>query len=99
MCTAVRSCKLLVANVCDPGTTCAIVNDNGTTSCVEIGSAKVNEECNDRHCAEGLTCLGHTEDRKCYELCRKGTTTCPSGQSCKGYAPTFRDPDVGVCQN
>lgn len=101
VCEPVRSCKLLSMTGCAQGETCAIVNDDdGTTSCVAIGTAQVGQNCEQTHCAANLTCLGQPGSRKCYKLCSKSNSAydCPSDEECKGSAPLFKDSSVGVCQ-
>jgi hypothetical protein len=98
VCMPVRPCELLVPNTCPSGQTCAVVRENGSDSCVAIGTATTGQSCDSEHCAAGLVCLGATE-RICYALCQtSGTSTCPAGQACQGGPPLFLDPVVGVCQ-
>ena len=99
VCMPVRSCKLLVPGYCEQGETCAVVKIDGTTSCVAVGPAKVGDACDKDHCAENLVCLGNVGQRKCYELCHTASTTeCAGTQKCKGSAPMFPDPSVGICE-
>ncbi len=101
VCEPVKSCKLLSSMGCADGETCAIVNDDdGTTSCVTVGTAQVGQACEITHCAADLTCLGQPGSRKCYKLCSKSNTAygCPTDEQCKGSAPLFKDSTVGVCQ-
>ena len=97
VCMPVRSCALLGSG-CPQGQTCAIVLEDGTTSCVGIGSAQAGESCEEEHCAENLTCLGQRERRRCYKLCEKtASMACSNDERCKGAAPLFQDPGVGIC--
>jgi hypothetical protein len=104
VCMPIRSCTLwdqvnnaTGQNSCDPHETCAVVRDDGTTSCVGIGTAMAGDDCDTNHCAAGLVCLGTPGQRRCYELCdvhADASATC----SCKGGLPLFQDPNVGICQ-
>ncbi|MEO8797745.1 MAG: hypothetical protein ABI551_07665, partial [Polyangiaceae bacterium] len=79
--------------------TCGIVNDDdGTTSCVQIGPAKVGESCDETHCGRNLTCLGAEGARKCVALCDKSKSNCSASQTCVGSAPLIHDMGIGVCQ-
>jgi hypothetical protein len=96
-------CDLLDGTSCPPNQTCAVVRENsGSTSCVAIGQAQTNEECDTDHCAAGLVCLGTPGQRKCYELCNiggsDGGSGCQGSLACKGGLPLFPDPSVGICQ-
>lgn len=98
VCMPVRQCELLLDQTCPSGQTCAVVREDGSVSCLAIGSASVGQSCETEHCGAGLVCLGATA-RSCYALCQMtGPSQCPSGQSCKGGPPLFVDPGVGVCQ-
>jgi hypothetical protein len=84
---------------CPTNQTCAVVKDDGTTSCVDVGTANVGEPCDEVHCAEGLTCLGNEGSRTCFQLCHVDSTTeCPSDTTCTGSAQLFKDPQFGICQ-
>jgi hypothetical protein len=100
VCMPVRQCDLLApeASACPSGQTCAVVREDGSESCLALGSATVGQSCETDHCADGLVCLGATV-RTCYTLCHMGLAgQCPATQSCKGGPPLFIDPGVGVCQ-
>lgn len=99
-CMPVRSCKLLMPGYCADGETCAVVKPNdGTTSCVAIGPAKVGDKCDETHCGQGLVCLGTVGSRTCFQLCHTASSSdCPSGQMCKSGAPLFPDSRVGICK-
>jgi hypothetical protein len=92
-------CKLLDSAACPPAQTCAVVRDDGSTSCVAVGGAKAGQECDTDHCAAGLACLGATGQRVCYQLCPTSTSEgCSAKQQCQGGLPLFPDPAVGICQ-
>jgi hypothetical protein len=98
VCVSTRQCSLTRPNACPQGQTCAVVREDGTESCVAVGSATAGQSCETEHCAAGLVCLGATA-RTCYALCEMvGAGQCPSPQTCKGGPPLFQDPGVGVCQ-
>jgi hypothetical protein len=101
-------CQLLDTASCCPGTTacaetCAVVREDGATSCVAIGAAKAGESCDYDHCAAGLVCLGTPGQRTCFQLCHvqssASSNECAASpqQSCKGGLPLFPDPTVGIC--
>jgi hypothetical protein len=99
VCAPVSPCKLLTWNACATGQTCAIVKDDGTTSCVAVGTAKAGDACDWVHCGAGLTCLGKSGARLCYTLCHLNEPgDCPGAMKCKGSAELFSDPDYGICQ-
>jgi hypothetical protein len=94
VCVAVTPCGLLDDDgACPPSTTCSVVRNDGTTSCVIPGDGLLCEPC---PCAEGFVCAVHTG--LCQKLCRTdgsddecGTVGfCQGGSS--GYPPGF-----GVC--
>jgi hypothetical protein len=102
-------CTLLDPTSCCSGTaacaqTCAVVREDGATSCVAVGAAKAGESCDYDHCAAGLVCLGTPGQRLCFQLCHVGATSssneCSASpqQSCKGGLPLFPDPTIGICQ-
>jgi hypothetical protein len=91
LCAPLKSCKLLAdAAYCDPGQTCAIVRNNGATSCVTPGTNTEGEPC---PCAAGYMCSNATGT--CLKLCHLGGTECGSGTCQGGTAPY--PPDIGVC--
>jgi hypothetical protein len=93
----ISGCSLF--GVCPADQTCAIVKDDGTTSCVEIGPAVAGAACDATHCAAGLTCLGNVGARTCFQLCHVDSQTeCPTGTTCAGSAQLFKDPQFGICQ-
>jgi len=100
-----NGCQLLKDGSCPDYETCAVVRDDGSTSCVAVGSARAGNSCDSEHCGRDLVCLGAPGERNCYQLCHtstssadSGSTTCAMNQSCKGGLPLFVDPNVGVCQ-
>lgn len=97
VCMPLKHCKLLTAGECSGNETCAVVDETGDTGCVDVGPAQVGQGCDDAHCAAGLTCLGQAGNRKCYELCLVGSTTCGPAQACK-TSTVFKDMSIGVCQ-
>ncbi len=98
VCAPVRACKLLGAN-CDADQTCAVVKQDGTTSCVQTGAAKAGDDCERAQCGADLTCLGQVGSRKCYRLCLVADgRACDKGQTCRGTAPLFKDATIGVCE-
>jgi hypothetical protein len=102
VCMPVSKCGLLQPKQCPDGQTCALVKDDGSTSCVAIGPAKAGESCDVNHCEEGLTCLGSgPSGRICYQLCRVDPTQpnpCPAMQTCTSSSQIFTDPSYGLCQ-
>jgi hypothetical protein len=104
VCMRIRSCSLstqlnsLAGPLrCGQNETCAVVRDDGATSCVAIGHAMAGEECDTDHCTTGLVCLGTPGQRRCYELCLTHDSDA-SACVCKGGLPLFPDPGVGICQ-
>jgi hypothetical protein len=97
-------CTLLDSTSCPATETCAVVRDDGSTSCVAVGTRKAGEECDTDHCGESLVCLGTPGERRCYQLCHTANTasvsecSTASQTACKGGLPLFADPSVGVCQ-
>jgi hypothetical protein len=100
VCMPIGGCTLLGSD-CTPGTTCAIVKDDGTTTCVDVGTAAVGASCETQHCQAGLTCLGGgSSPRVCYQLCLvdEQPSTCPSMETCTSSAQIFKNPQYGICQ-
>ncbi len=91
-------CGLLAAASCPSGETCAVVREDGATSCVENGSAKAGDSCETQHCAAGLVCLGTAGLRMCFTLCHTSSATCVAPDTCQGGLPLFQDPTIGVCR-
>lgn len=84
---------------CGPKRTCAVVGDNGQTSCVDIGPAEEGEDCEAMHCAAGLVCIGPFDGRRCARLCKYmdgGTYEGCGNQRC---VPSAQFPSgFGICQ-
>jgi hypothetical protein len=96
----ISPCHLLMQDQyrCATGQTCAIVNDQGATSCVDVGPAQAAQDCNAEHCMENLVCLGDLGKRKCFQLCHVGGSDCTNGLMCMGGVLFSSDQSVGVCQ-
>jgi hypothetical protein len=103
VCEPVTSCTLLLTGTgngsCPKGETCAVVKDDGTTSCVQIGTVGIGGDCDVYHCAAELTCLGPAGSRTCFQLCQvDAPAACPSGTTCMSSAQLFTNANVGICQ-
>lgn len=103
VCAPMLSCKLLDDTHCGAGQTCAVVREDGRTSCVAVGGARAGDCCDTDHCGQGLVCLGSSGQsscsHSCFQLCSTyAPSQCAPGQKCKGGLPLFPDPDVGICQ-
>jgi hypothetical protein len=100
VCAPTRACNLLDGQ-CGATETCAVVGEDGATSCVAIGSAHAGDGCDTRQCGRGLVCLGQSGSRNCYILCHVASenTECASTpkQKCKGGLPLFPTPGIGIC--
>ncbi len=70
-CPTNKQCK------CQAGTACAVVKDDGTTSCVPPGKGRAGEPC---PCAAGFVCSKTTN--ACLKLCSttSGTADCGTGK-------------------
>ncbi|MCC6900935.1 MAG: hypothetical protein IT377_18300 [Polyangiaceae bacterium] len=70
-CPPNKQCK------CKPGTACALVKDDGTTSCVVPGNGRSGDKC---PCAAGFVCSKTTST--CFKLCSTTTATpdCGTGK-------------------
>jgi hypothetical protein len=91
-------CELLgVPNPCAPGLVCAVVGNQGETSCIVPGSAKVDEPCDETNrCAEGLICS--KLNNQCLKICHVAsppTMECPGG-TCQGGNLSLPK-DFGIC--
>jgi hypothetical protein len=102
VCEPVQPCQLMGGDaMCGNDETCGIVNDDdGTTSCEDVGPADVDQACDNTHCKKDLVCLGDVGSKKCLALCDKSHPNCASGKTCSGAAPLFtgQNAGVGVCQ-
>lgn len=97
VCMPAKPCKLLSAGQCEVGETCAVVSDEGLTSCLPTGPAQVGESCDEAHCTIGLNCLGRPGARRCFQLCRVGQSACGASLQCK-TSSLIRDAAFGICQ-
>lgn len=92
VCVPATTCTLLDDTACGEDEICAIVRVDGTTSCVEPGTGKLDDPC---PCAEGFVCA--TADNRCLQLCRTGRSgDCPDDYSCQGGS-TMYPQGYGVC--
>jgi hypothetical protein len=99
VCMTTIPCALLDNDACPSNEQCGVVREDGTTSCVAVGTALKDESCENAHCARELLCLGAQGARSCAKLCYKGIPgQCPAKQNCVGALPLFLTPTVGVCQ-
>jgi hypothetical protein len=103
VCMPIHACGLLDdsdAGTCSATETCAVVRDqNGSTGCVPVGSARAGESCETAYCGRGLTCIGTWTRHICYTLCHTGAPVeCSSGQACMGELTVFPDPAFGICE-
>jgi hypothetical protein len=96
-------CTLLDNDSCPANQQCAVVRDDGSTSCIAIGPQRDGQSCEDAHCERGFMCLGPEGSRRCATLCYTASTTgCEAtfgaAKTCTGALPLFLSPTVGVCQ-
>jgi hypothetical protein len=100
VCMRMRPCALLTPGSCPATETCAVVREDGETSCVLIGAAMAGEPCDVEHCGADLVCLGTPGQRRCNPLCftAKPSEKCSAMQACQAWLPLFPDPSVGICQ-
>jgi hypothetical protein len=83
------SCSLLATpSGCTSGKVCAVVGNDGETSCVTPGPAKRNESCDESTpCGDGLVCAIMTDktQNRCLQLCHvdQSAAECPGG-TCQG---------------
>jgi hypothetical protein len=96
VCMPVSPCKLL-ASTCTSGNTCSVVADDGTTSCVAVGTASEGSACDTTHCMANEICVGKSGARVCEKLCRVTGDDCSGTKVCTGNATLFADPSIGVC--
>lgn len=91
VCAPVTQCQLLNdAAWCKPGQTCAIVRNDGTTSCIDAGQSQADGIC---PCAAGYTCSNATGT--CLKLCHIGGDECGKG-TCQGGTKPY-PADIGFC--
>jgi len=99
VCSPVEACRLLVEGSCPAGKTCGVVDNDGTTSCMNAGPARAGQECERSRCIEGHTCLGQPGTRQCFKLCHVNAAgECGAGERCKGSVQLFSDPSIGICE-
>lgn len=102
VCMTKLPCTLLDSDACQPNQQnqqCGVVREDGSTSCLAVGTAMESAPCEDDHCGRGLVCLGAQGARHCAKLCYKGIFgQCKKEQNCLGALPLFLNPTVGVCQ-
>jgi hypothetical protein len=100
VCLTELPCILLDDATCPPTDQCSVVRDDGSTSCVTVGTAQDGDPCEEEHCARGLVCLGAQGARTCEPLCYTAYPAgCAStGRTCVGTLPLFQNPAYGVCQ-
>jgi hypothetical protein len=96
VCLPIKHCDLFQDGTCASTETCAVVTENGDTGCVAVGPQGVGEDCDELHCAAGLTCIGQAGSRTCYKLC-KVSEGCSGALTCT-TSTIFKDPQFGVCQ-
>jgi hypothetical protein len=91
VCIGVTSCELLTNKGCVDGQVCAIVREDGTTSCMTPGDHTAGQSC---PCAGGYTCSW--ADDTCLELCSTADlTACGPHAFCEGGVAQFQD--AGYC--
>jgi hypothetical protein len=98
VCIPIPTCRLLDPTSCPARMTCAPRGNAQATWCVETGSAKQNDPCDDHnHCAAGLVC-GKSVGR-CLALCHTadGGRECQEG-TCQGQSDSLPD-GFGLCIN
>jgi hypothetical protein len=93
VCVPANVCPLLTDGACDPGLTCAIVRDDGTTSCVPPGAGQLNEGC---PCAAGFVCSKLFN--QCKKLCHigKDAEDCGGKATCQAGSSGFPE-GFGAC--
>jgi hypothetical protein len=102
VCVVEPSCMLFAACPGPNGTTnanesCTIVDSQGTTACVPIGSQMVGQSCEEAPCGDGLACWGQFPNRTCQQLCDP-QHLCQSGQTCTSNQVNFPAPyTAGIC--
>ena len=90
LCLPADDCALLQDSTCPAGETCAIVRDDGTTTCVQPGQGTTGQSC---PCAAGYTCSNATNT--CLQLCHLGGTDCVNG-TCQGGTAGYQA-GIGFC--
>ncbi|HEX3770637.1 MAG TPA: hypothetical protein VHV30_07230 [Polyangiaceae bacterium] len=96
-------CSLLDNDSCPASQQCSVVREDGSTSCVNVGTAEDGASCDATHCARGLVCIGAPGSATCAPLCYTSdpdacANTANPARSCVASLPLFRTKTVGVCQ-
>lgn len=93
VCVLATDCVLLDDSTCDGGQTCTIVRADGTTSCVDPGEGKLDEDC---PCAPGFVCSMLTNE--CKQLCHldENAADCDAGFKCQGASMGYPE-GFGIC--
>jgi hypothetical protein len=96
-------CELLDDGYCPASQQCSVVREDGSTSCVNLGTAQDGDSCDAEHCARGLVCLGAPGSATCAPLCYTSKPdacagTAKPGRTCVATLPLFHSSSVGVCQ-
>jgi hypothetical protein len=92
VCVPATNCELLNDATCPTGLTCAIVRQDGTTSCIVPGTGVAHDPC---PCAPGYTCS--PTDHTCLQLCHTSIAgECGPNGSCQGGAVQY-PPGIGIC--
>ncbi len=99
VCMLELPCTLLEPGDCAATEQCSVVREDGTTSCVPVGTALDRQPCDVEHCARGFVCIGPQGARQCAPLCYTANPgVCDSGRTCTGALPLFPDSRIGACQ-
>jgi|CZKU01.1.fsa_nt_gi hypothetical protein len=103
VCMPQLPCLLLEDAFCPATQQCSVVREDGTTSCVNVGTAQDGDRCDAEHCARGLVCIGAQDAATCAPLCYTAdphacANTAKPGRACVAMLPLFRSKAVGVCQ-
>jgi hypothetical protein len=97
VCLPRKPCTLLGTD-CAANETCILADQSGGTTCAPVGPATAGEECETRHCATGLACLGMMGFRQCRTLCdTRVPDTCGPSRRCRTGAPLGSSRNVGIC--
>lgn len=97
LCVKAKTCDLLNPNdhTCGAGEMCAIVRNDGTTSCIpEPPADKAGGEGDSCPCKEGYMCSNATGT--CVKLCHVGSDECGEGVVCQGGSNPY-PPTIGYC--
>jgi hypothetical protein len=93
VCIPATNCPLLTKDACLNGLACAIVRDDGTTSCVPPGEGQLNEGC---PCADGFVCSKFFN--QCKKLCHigKDAEDCGGNATCQAGSDSYPE-GFGAC--